>query len=447
MGIYHLLVLLHLILIIPTYSHNITAILDAFPEYSLYNSYLSRTKVCDEINSHETVTCLVLSNSAMSSLIAKKNLAGIKNALRLLSLLKYFDPQKYHDLTRDTTLMPTLYQTAGNVPRNHGYIKITYRRGGLVGFASVRHRSPFHATYTKSVKQILYKLSVLEISAPITFPELMDAPSAPSNLTALLENAGCKIFASLITSSGVLKTYQSVMDKGFTLFTPTDDAFKADGAPDITTLSRADLVTVLLYHALPSYTPIASLKIAWGSIATMASCGSGKYNLSVVCHGNDVSLSTGIDTARVASTVLDYTPMCVITVDSLLLPSELFSGAPVPAAPGPVELTPTLAAPGAASVRTAEAPGIGGDINRRTPRRPPSPRARPPPSPRARPPPPPRIRSPPPPHAHSPPPPPYFPDVPPPDAPAPGHSGAAMRSVAYPASLVIACVCIIVFLL
>lgn len=324
MAFYHLLIFLYLTLLIPTDSHNITSILDAFPDYSVYNSYLSQSKVCNEINSHETVTCLVLSNSVMSSLVAKQSLAGIKNALRLLSLLDYFDPQKLHDLTRGTTLTTTLYQTTGNAPGNPGFVNITNLRGGRVGFASARPGSAFDATYTKSVKQIPDNLSVLEISAPITFPGLMDASSAPSNLTALLEKAGCKIFSSLITSSGVLKMYQSAMDKGFTLFAPNDDAFKADGAPDLTTLSSADLVTVLEYHALLSYTPKASLKTARRPIATMASSSSGKYDLSVSCQGDDVSLDTGVDTSRVASTVLDDTPMCVFTVDSLLLPSELF---------------------------------------------------------------------------------------------------------------------------
>jgi Fasciclin domain len=441
MAVYHLLALLHFVLLVPANSHNITAILDAFPEYSLYNSYLSQTKVCDEINSHEKVTSLVLSNSAMSSLAAKQSLPGIKNALRLLSLLKYFDPQMPHYLTSGTTVTTTLYQTSGNVLGNQGYVKITYRRGGSVYFDSARPGSAFHTTYTKSVKEVPYSLSVLEVSAPITFPGLMDAPSAPSNLTALLEKAGCKIFASLITSSGVLQTYQSTMDKGFTLFAPNDDAFKVDGAPNLSTLSRTDLVTVLQYHALPSYNPKASLKTAWGPIATMASNGSGKYNLSVISHGDDVSLNTGVGTVRIESTLLDYTPVCVIIVDSLLLPSEFLSSAPVPAASVLVNLTP-IPAPSVAAPTGTDNPE--GKIHR--PPRPRPPRPRPPPSPRIRPPPSPRIRSPPPPYDHSPPTPPS-PDTLPADAPSPDKNGAAMRLIVQPASLVIASVCTIVFLL
>ncbi|XP_038973373.1 fasciclin-like arabinogalactan protein 8 [Phoenix dactylifera] len=154
-------------------------------------------------------------------------------------------------------------------------------------------------SYTKTVREVPYNLSVLEISAPIIFPGLLAAPSAASsNLTALLEKAGCKTFASLLASSGVLKIFQSAMDKGLTLFAPNDEAFKASGVPDLHSLSSAELVTLLQYHALLTYTPKSSLKTAKGRIATMASTGTGRYDFSVVSRGDDVSL----DTSRVAST-------------------------------------------------------------------------------------------------------------------------------------------------
>ncbi|KAF3324891.1 fasciclin-like arabinogalactan protein 10 [Carex littledalei] len=135
---HHLLIFLYVTLLIPTNSHNITVILDAFPDYSVYNSYLSKTKVCHEINSHKTVTCLVLSNSAMSSLVADQSLTGIKNALRHLILLGYFDQQNLHNLTRGTTLTTTLYHTTGNASGNLGFVNITNLRGGRVGFASTQ---------------------------------------------------------------------------------------------------------------------------------------------------------------------------------------------------------------------------------------------------------------------------------------------------------------------
>ncbi|KAG0458811.1 hypothetical protein HPP92_021939 [Vanilla planifolia] len=70
---------------VATEGSNITAILENFPEYSLYNSYMTQTKVADEVNSRETVTCLVLPNAAMSALAAKHSLAGIKTRYVSLS--------------------------------------------------------------------------------------------------------------------------------------------------------------------------------------------------------------------------------------------------------------------------------------------------------------------------------------------------------------------------
>lgn len=428
MAVFHLpFLLLLLALSIQANSHNITSILDVFPEYSVYNSYLSQTKLCDEINSQATVTCLVLSNTAMSSLAADQSLVGIKNALRLLILLDYFDPQKLRDLPLGTTTTSSLYQITGNATGSLGFVNITNLRGARVSFSSAKPGSMMDATYTRSVQQIPYNLSVIEISGPITFPGLMDAPTAPSNLTALLEKAGCKTFASLITSSGMLKVYQSAMDWGFTLFAPQDNAFKADGVPDLNTLSSAELVAVLQYHALPSYTPMASLKITRGPIATMASSGSGNYDLSVISHGDNVSLDSGINTSHVASIVLDETPICILTVDSLLLPSELFGDTLVPAPLGQVSLTPSLPATAPAILARAPAPVVDLDIHKRHPpphHRTPPPRRRPPP---------PHRRPPPSPSHHHPPPAPVLP----PDSPLGPTADASELSVVTAASFIL----------
>ncbi|KAL6652195.1 hypothetical protein ACP70R_011120 [Stipagrostis hirtigluma subsp. patula] len=358
----------HLVLLVLSLSslaaasaHNITAVLDGRPEYTLYNSYLSETKVCDEINSRSTVTVLVLSNGAMSSLVSNLSLADIKNALRLLTLLDYFDEKKLHSLDSGSELTTSLYQTTGEASGNMGHVNITDLRGGKVAFASAAPGSKFQSTYVKRVQEFPSNLSVLEVSDPITFPGLFGSPSAASaNLTGLLEKAGCKQFARLVASSGVIKTYQAAMDKALTLFAPNDDAFQAKDLPDLSKLTSADLVALLEYHALPQYAPKASLKVTKGDIATLASTGPGKYHLSVVSKGDDVSLDTGVDKSRIASTVLDDTPAVIHTVDSVLLPPELFGGAPSPApAPGPASDVPA-AAPTPEASAPAPAPKSAG---------------------------------------------------------------------------------------
>ncbi|KAL3738714.1 hypothetical protein ACJRO7_020143 [Eucalyptus globulus] len=335
--------------------HNITAILEGFPEYSLFSSYLSQTKLADEINSRQTITVLALDNGAMSALAGKKPLSVIKNELAVHVVLDYFDPQKLHQIPKGSTLSTTLYQTTGNAPGNTGFVNITDLQGGKVGFGAAAPGSKLDSSYTKSVKQIPYNISVLQISAPILVPAILAAP-APSasdtNVTALLEKAGCKTFAGLLVSSGVLKTYQSALEKGLTVFAPNDESFKAKGVPDVSKLSNAELVSLLLYHAVADYTPIGSLKTSNGPISTLATNGAGKYDFTVKTAGDSVALDTGVDSSRVASTVLDSTPVAIFTVDNVLLPTELFGKSPSPApAPEPVGApspSPVSPAPGPA---------------------------------------------------------------------------------------------------
>ncbi|KAF5205214.1 Fasciclin-like arabinogalactan protein [Thalictrum thalictroides] len=351
-----------LLSITTTTAHNISAILDGYPEYSLYNSYLSQTKLNDEINSRTTITCLVLNNGAMSALAGKHPLSVIKKALSLLVLLDYYDASKLHDISKGTTLTTTLYQTTGNAPGNLGFVNVTDLKGGKVGFGSAAPGSKLDSSYSKSVKQIPYNISVLEIDAPIIAPGILVAPAPASdvNITGLLEKAGCKTFVSLITSSGVLKIYETAAEKGLTVFAPSDEAFKAPGIPDLTKLSNAEVVTLLQYHALPGYTPIGTLKSSKAPISTLASNGASKYDLTVTTAGDSVTLDTGVDASRVSGTVLDSTPLCIFTVDSLLLPTELFGKSPSPApsvvpeaAPSP---TPVLSPSPTPEISSAPSP-------------------------------------------------------------------------------------------
>lgn len=328
-------------------AHNITDILSGHPEYSVFNGYLSQTKVADDINSRQTITVLVLNNAAMSALAAKHPLSVIKKALSLLVLLDYYDPPKLHQISKGTTLTTTLYQTTGNAPGNLGFVNITDLQGGKVGFGSAAPGSKLDSSYTKSVKQIPYNVSVLEINSPIIAPGMLTA-SAPSasdvNITAALEKAGCKTFASLITTNGVKKTYESALEKGLTIFAPNDEAFKVPSVPDLSKLSNAEIVSLLLYHARAGYTPLGTLKTTKDPLTTLATNGAGKYELKVTTAGDEVTLHTGVDSSRIADTVLDSTPLAIFTVGDVLLPSELFGKSPSPA-PAPVPTTSPSPAP------------------------------------------------------------------------------------------------------
>lgn len=338
-------------------AHNITDILAGNPDYSEYNSFLSQTKLADEINSRQTITVLVLNNAAFSSISSKHPLSVVKKVLSLLVLLDYFDNTKLHQITDGTTLSTTLYQTTGNAEGNVGSVNITDLKGGKVGFGSAAPGSKLDSTYTKSVKQIPYNISVLEISAPIIAPGILTAPppSSDTNITALIEKAGCKTFASLIVSNGLIKTFQSAADKGLTIFAPNDEAFKARGVPDLNKLTNAEKVSLLQYHATAKYLPVGSLKTTKDPITTLATNGAGKFDYTVSVAGDSVTLHTGVDSSRIADTVLDSTPLAIYSVDSVLLPPELFAKSPSPA-PAPEPASAPSPSPASAPSPASEAP-------------------------------------------------------------------------------------------
>ncbi|KAJ1414867.1 FAS1 domain [Sesbania bispinosa] len=338
-------------------AHNITDILAGNPDYSEYNNFLSQTKLADEINSRQTITVLVLNNAAFSSISSKHPLSVVKKVLSLLVLLDYFDNTKLHQITDGTTLSTTLYQTTGNAEGNVGSVNITDLKGGKVGFGSAAPGSKLDSTYTKSVKQIPYNISVLEISAPIIAPGILTAPppSSDTNITALIEKAGCKTFASLIVSNGLIKTFQSAADKGLTIFAPNDEAFKARGVPDLNKLTNAEKVSLLQYHATAKYLPVGSLKTTKDPITTLATNGAGKFDYTVSVAGDSVTLHTGVDSSRIADTVLDSTPLAIYSVDSVLLPPELFAKSPSPA-PAPEPASAPSPSPASAPSPASDAP-------------------------------------------------------------------------------------------
>ncbi|XP_071739652.1 fasciclin-like arabinogalactan protein 8 [Rutidosis leptorrhynchoides] len=159
-----------------TSHHNITAILSEFPKYTEFNNYLTQTKLDNEINSHQTITVLVLSNGVVSSLASKHPLSIVKDVLSLHILLNYYDNQTLHNISNGTTLSPTLYNTTGNAPGIAGFVNITTdMKGGNVSFCSAVSGSKLDSYYTKSVKQIPYNISVLEIDSPIIAPSILTA--------------------------------------------------------------------------------------------------------------------------------------------------------------------------------------------------------------------------------------------------------------------------------
>ncbi|GJN03856.1 hypothetical protein PR202_ga21344 [Eleusine coracana subsp. coracana] len=195
-------------------------------------------------------------------------------------------------------------------------------------------------------------------------------PPAPPNITALMAKGGCKSFASLVSAlPDVHATFQSAVDGGVTAFCPTDAAVKSF-VPDYKNLTGDEKASLLLFHAVPVYYSLRSLKSNNGVMNTLATDGgASNFNLTVQNRADEVTLRTAAVDAAVAvrDTVYDKDPVAIYAVDAVLEPVELFEPveAPAPApAPAPVADAPSAAAAGkkkGSHRHVADAPGPAAD--------------------------------------------------------------------------------------
>ncbi|XP_052177075.1 fasciclin-like arabinogalactan protein 1 [Diospyros lotus] len=329
-----------------TEAHNITRILAKFPEFSTFSHYLTVTHLASEINSRQTITVCAVDNAGMSDLLSKHfSIYAIKNVLSFHVLLDYFGAKKLHQIRDGTALAATMFQATGSAPGSSGFVNITDLKGGKVGFGAEASGGKVAATFVKSVQEVPYNISVIQISNVLPSPEAEAPTPAPSqvNLTAVMAAHGCKVFAETLIASPAEKTYMDNLDGGLTVFCPGDDAFK-NFLPKYKNLSAEGKQSLLEFHGVPTYNSIPMLKSGNGIMNTLATDGASKFDFTVQNDGEEVTLKTKIVTAKITGTIIDKQPVAVYTLDKVLLPKELFKGslAPTPApAPAPEADSPT----------------------------------------------------------------------------------------------------------
>ncbi|CAL9079306.1 unnamed protein product [Musa textilis] len=284
----------------------------------------------------------------MGDILAKHlSILTLRNVLALHILTDYYGAKKLHQLTGGSTISSSVFQSSGHAPGTTGYINITDHRRGKVTFITEDAGGAAPAVFVKSVKEIPYNISILQISTILTSPEA-EAPvaaPAPVNLTEVMSRKGCKAFADmLLARRDVLQTFQDNLDSGLTVFCPNDDAVAAF-APKYKNLTAEGKASLLLYHGVPGYYSPQLLKTNAAAMSTLATSGHSKnFHYSVRTDGDAITLKTHIVTATITSTVVDQDPDAVYAVDKMLEPRELFkvpevvkadAPAPAPAAPAP----------------------------------------------------------------------------------------------------------------
>ncbi|KAJ7960242.1 Fasciclin-like arabinogalactan protein [Quillaja saponaria] len=351
--------LLFLFLTSTTNAHNITRILAKHPEFSTFNHYLTATHLASEINRRRTITILAIDNAAMASLLSKHlGLYTLKNVLSLHVLVDYFGAKKLHQLTGGTTLTASMFQSTGAAAGTSGYVNITNLKGGKVGFGTEDNEGPLNAVYVKSISEDPYNIAVLQISHALTSAEAEAPTPGPSqlNLTAIMSKQGCKAFADLLTATKAGPTFKETIDGGLTVFCPTDKAVN-DFLPKYKNLTEAKKVSLLLYHGIPVYQSLQTLKSSNGVVNTLATDGANKYDFTVQDDGEVVTLETKVNTAKITGTLMDQDPLIVFMIDKVLMPRELFKKAAAAEAPveAPAE-SPKPAKKNKKKVKAADAP-------------------------------------------------------------------------------------------
>ncbi|XP_061366041.1 fasciclin-like arabinogalactan protein 1 isoform X1 [Gastrolobium bilobum] len=323
-----------------THAHNITRILNKYPEFSTFNHYLTLTHLAPEINRRTTITVCAVNNAAMNDLLGKHpSIYTIKNVLSLHVLLDYFGARKLHQITNGTALAATMYQATGTAPGSSGFVNITDLRGGKVGFGAENNDGTLSASFVKSVEEIPYNISVIQISNLLPSAAAEAPTPAPSqqNLTAIMSKHGCKVFADTLSATAdALSTFTDSLAGGLTVFCPMDDAFKAF-LPKYKNLTAAGKASLLEFHGVPVYLSLDLLKSNNGPENTLATDGANKFDFTVQNDGEQVTLKTKATTAKITDTLIDEQPLAIFAIDKVLLPRELFKAeAPSPSpAPAP----------------------------------------------------------------------------------------------------------------
>ena len=117
-----------------------------------------------------------------------------------------------------------------------------------------------------------YYISVLQISAAISSADA-EAPTA--------------------TPSKAVPSFKENVGSGLTVFCPTDSTVSGF-VPKYKNLTKAQKVSLLLYHATPVYESLQMLKSSNQIMNTLTTEGVNKYDLS---EGKEVNLITKVNTS------------------------------------------------------------------------------------------------------------------------------------------------------
>ena len=186
------------------------------------------------------------------------------------------------------------------------------------------------------------------------------APKGPPNVTAILEKGGqyttfIRLMKSTQQDTQLNSQLNNSFGSGYTVFAPTDNAFASLKPGTLNKLSQQEQVSLVQFHVLPQFYSLDSFETASNPVRTQASGSDGPYTLNITADSNSqVNVSTGVVATRLGTALRATQPLAVYSVDTVLLPNDLFGVKPPSAAPpAPAKKKP------AKGGSVAEAPSAG----------------------------------------------------------------------------------------
>jgi uncharacterized surface protein with fasciclin (FAS1) repeats len=176
--------------------------------------------------------------------------------------------------------------------------------------------------------------------APILPPSPAPAPGPHYvDLADLLSVAGpFHTFLEYLQKTNVLETFQNQANstkEGITIFVPKDSAFTSLKETTFANLTKDQLKSLILYHALPKFYSLAEFNKLSSQNPVPTFAGS-QYTLNFTDDMGTIQLKSMWSIPKISSSVLSTYPVAVYEVDKVLLPMQIFKSQPALApAPAP----------------------------------------------------------------------------------------------------------------
>ncbi|KAJ0965650.1 hypothetical protein J5N97_026788 [Dioscorea zingiberensis] len=163
-----------------TAAFNITRLLSNYPDFSSFNDLLSQTGLANEINSRQTITVLVVDNSGLD-VVSDRPVDVVKDILSVQVILDYYDSAKLEKVSKNNSILTTLFQTTGIAGNQAGFLKVSQMDDGQVSFGSAVPGAGIGANLVKEVVTKPYNISILQITDIIVPPGIDNLkPGTPS---------------------------------------------------------------------------------------------------------------------------------------------------------------------------------------------------------------------------------------------------------------------------